>query len=346
MPKPKRQRSSASSAAGSTDSKKPKTTTGDSSAASTQLPTGREGLIDITVKIGSKRKAQRNDPEPSRSKDDVMREAKQDYEQCKLEAAQRNQTSGTSSVNPPPPRTGQPSAEAGAAGAADEDDNASESGSEDSSEIDGDDGMDYTMEYDSSQDEGEQHSEDESDGDDGFPWLEFIGATAKRGDKTIGSCAAQLIRRGRFRENFWQSLEEPNKEVADLAFTLFDRYGRLNPEHYKHEFRKGTGAWGQELDDGDLLFFDYIRVTGSGVAMAIFEGPSKDLGFIAVASPGVLHSDQGEEEDYSTFFVRDMPIALSFWRSLGFRRVGLSGWFAFADKPDHPSRLLDASQEY
>ncbi|KAB5566326.1 hypothetical protein GE09DRAFT_1284130 [Coniochaeta sp. 2T2.1] len=329
MPQPKRQRSSASSAAGSTASKKPKTTTGDSSAASTQLPAGMEGSIDITVKIDSKRKAERNDPAPPRSKDDVMREAKQDYEQCQLEAAQRNQTSGTSPANAPPPRTGQPSTEAGVAGAADE----NESGSEDSSESDGDDGMDYIMEYDNSQDDGEQHSEDESDGDDGFSWLEFIGATAKRGDKTIGSCAAQLIRRGRFRETFWQSLEEPNKEVADLAFTLFDRYGRLNPEHYKHEFRKGTGAWGQELDDGDLLFFDYIRVDREwrrhGVARqmvnAILEktrgkvrhkaGPTKDLGFTAVASPGVLNSDQGEEEDCPTFFAREMPIALSFWRA-------------------------------
>ena len=39
-------------------------------------------------------------------------------------------------------------------------------------------------------------------------------------------------------------------------------------------------------------------------------------------------------------------IAIRFWRSLGFRRVGTSGWFAFTHDPGHPSKLLDASQDW
>ncbi len=35
-----------------------------------------------------------------------------------------------------------------------------------------------------------------------------------------------------------------------------------------------------------------------------------------------------------------------FWRSLGFRRVGSSSWFAFSDNPDHPSRHLDTTDDW
>lgn len=62
------------------------------------------------------------------------------------------------------------------------------------------------------------------------------------------------------RESFWLELEEPSAETSSLAFDLFDRYGRLNPEYYEHEFRKGSGVWGNELNHGDLLLFEELQV--------------------------------------------------------------------------------------
>lgn len=41
-----------------------------------------------------------------------------------------------------------------------------------------------------------------------------------------------------------------------------------------------------------------------------------------------------------------MDISVKLWRSVGFRRVGTSEWFAFTPNPDHPSQRLDASQDY
>lgn len=202
---------------------------------------------------------------------------------------------------------------------------------------------------------------------DPFPWLEIIRAkaiqestgtaSAASGKPSIGSCGTKLIRRGQIRQAFWQNVEEPTQETADLAFTLFDRYGRFNPEYYEHDFRKGTGVWGKELDIGDILVIERIEVIQQwrrrGIAtnlvngiLAKMEGKvAKDRGFFAMVNPGVLLMEQKQTEDYTTFFAREMPISLRFWRSIGFRRVGTTSWFAYTNTPDHPSKLLEPTQD-
>jgi hypothetical protein len=112
--------------------------------------------------------------------------------------------------------------------------------------------------------------DDEFDEFDEFDWLEDLNATVTLTPPTtvpgaalkatIASCSAKFIRRGQMRESFWLSMEEPTAETSDLAFTLFDRYGCLNRQCYEHEFKKGTGVWGKELDYGDILFFERIKV--------------------------------------------------------------------------------------
>lgn len=93
-------------------------------------------------------------------------------------------------------------------------------------------------------------------------------------------------------------MEEPTRETHDLAFDLFDRYGRLNTEFYEHDINKGTGVWGKELDRGDLLLFEEIRVDaahrrrgiGAKLVNAILEKTRKkvsdEVGFFALTSPG------------------------------------------------------------
>ena len=136
---------------------------------------------------------------------------------------------------------------------------------------------------------------------------------------------------------------------------LFDRYGRLDREYYEHDFKKGTGVWGNELDRGDLLLFESLQVgyewrrrgIGRKVVDAVLERTRKKVdestGFYAVVRPGFLLSEFDRSEDFGE---REMKIAQSFWRSLGFRRVGTSSWFAQTDSPDHPSRHLDPAQDW
>lgn len=214
----------------------------------------------------------------------------------------------------------------------------------------------------------------ENESDDEFPWFEEIDglATLKQstdmptiscaGERQVGGCNAKLIRRGMIRESFWLEMEEPTQETSDLAFDLFDRYGRLNPEVYEHDVNKGTGVWGKELDRGDLLLFEYVSVDiahrrrgiGTKLVNAILEKTKKKVservGFFALVRPGFLRSEVSDLESNSDARKEaeedSEKGALAFWHAMGFRRVGTTLWLAWTDSPDHPSRQLEIDQDW
>ncbi|KAF9775824.1 hypothetical protein IL306_006051, partial [Fusarium sp. DS 682] len=186
-----------------------------------------------------------------------------------------------------------------------------------------------------------------------FEWLEQIDTVATKGSTQIATCDAKLIRRSQISSAFWTQMEEPTFETSCLAFDLFDRYGCLNREYYEHSFKKGSGVWGRELDRGDILLFENIRVTlqhrrtglGTQIVKAILDKiRPKTNRFVAFASPGFLH-DEVDEENKDEARQHQM-ISEMFFRSLGFRRVGISCWFAFVDNPNHPSRQLKAEEDW
>ncbi|PSR84017.1 hypothetical protein BD289DRAFT_482998 [Coniella lustricola] len=180
-----------------------------------------------------------------------------------------------------------------------------------------------------------------------FEWLEQIDGRAIEDKKQLAVCSAKLIRRDHIKAGFWEEMEEPTQETSQLAFELFDRYGRLKPKFYEHEFKRGTGVWGSELDDGDILLIEVLcvapekRRTGLGteIVQKILEKVRpKTRRFIALVSPGFLSSEVPEGDDDEK--QHQIAASLQFWRSLGFRRVGTSSWFAFVNDLDHPSHKL------
>jgi GNAT superfamily N-acetyltransferase len=221
-------------------------------------------------------------------------------------------------------------------------------------------------------DEGRHMSEDGSDlGSEydefaGYKWLEQMdGEVALKTSpdselKRIGSCDAKLIRRDGL-TSFYDDMEEPTSGTAELAFDLFDRYGRLRQEFKRHPIKKGSGIWQDEIDRGDLLLFELLSVQkpyrrrglGRRVVNAILEtARRKSLRFFAFVSPGYLNREVDEEvrdlQDEEARIVRERHIknALAFWRSLGFRRVGSSSWLALPSKMDHPCYELSSSDDY
>lgn len=230
---------------------------------------------------------------------------------------------------------------------------------------------------DEDEDEDNYHSEDlseesDDDYDDGLPWYEEIDSlaalepstdvsTVSRGaERGIGGCNAKLIRRGMMRESFWLEMESPAQETHDLAFDLFDRYGRLNPEFYDHDVNKGSGVWGNELDRGDLLLFEMLGVDsayrrrgiGTKLVNAILEKTTKKVservGFFALARPGFLWREIPKDNPAAAREAKQeaMKAALGFWHAMGFRRVGTSPWLAWTNSPDHPSRQLGIAQDW
>ena len=55
-------------------------------------------------------------------------------------------------------------------------------------------------------------------------------------------------------------MEEPSQEISDLAFTLFDLWSHPKSDFKDHPVKKGTGVWGDELDNGELLLVEMLLV--------------------------------------------------------------------------------------
>lgn len=240
-------------------------------------------------------------------------------------------------------------------------------------EISDDEAEDDEAMYDYEDDETTYGSEDDVFAE--FDWLEQIDGTVKSAGKVIAHCDAKLIRRSQIAHGFYEEMEQPSQETSRLAFGLFDRYGRLQSQLREHPIMKGSGIFQDEFDDGDLLLFELIRVDethrrkglASELVTAIIEkARSKSRSFFAVAAPGWLTAEvdrqvrppSGFRDDW-TDEAKDVyekalkvvqnqavDMAISFWRKLGFRRVGSSLWFAFAGDATHGSHKIPSDEDY
>ncbi|KAK5048586.1 hypothetical protein LTR84_005677 [Exophiala bonariae] len=236
---------------------------------------------------------------------------------------------------------------------------------------DDDDKGEMDFEGDYYEDNSEDECRSEYDVDFEFKWLEPIDVKAistSRLDEDgkpmrAGYCNAKLIRRGQMRDDFYGEMEQPSRETSMLAFDLFDRYGRLRSEFKTHPIIKGTGIWGQELDGGDILLIEKVFVKNEhrrqGLGRKMIESlltlaREKTWSFFAFAWPTVLrlhdfsqeYDSLVEEAERDRLEEREHDRAVMFHRSLGFRRVGSTIWFALTPDVDHPSRQLSSMEDF
>ncbi|PIG87055.1 hypothetical protein AARAC_004316 [Aspergillus arachidicola] len=101
-------------------------------------------------------------------------------------------------------------------------------------------------------------------------------------------------------DTFWDDMEAPEHQLAELAFELFDRFDSLKPHFKDHALKRGSGVWGDELRYSDILLIHKLevspshrrRVIGSKLAGAILELASKkSKSFIGITSPGVAEDE-------------------------------------------------------
>lgn len=197
----------------------------------------------------------------------------------------------------------------------------------------------------------------------------------RRGGVPIANIVAQRIDREPIRVDFYTQMEGPTQDTCDLAFDLFDRWGCIKDDFLRHPIKKGTGVWGEELNQGEMLLFEFISVDrdfrrqGVGKKLVqdlwanVWPEPTKAKeGFefagseekpyeFAIVWPTYLNNGDLEQHDLSpealeVYAETSEAEAVSFWRSLGFRRIGTSRWFALAANPAHPSHKLSAQADY
>lgn len=131
-------------------------------------------------------------------------------------------------------------------------------------------------------------------------------------------------------------MEEPTEEMCSLALDMFGRYGRLKEKHKSQPVKKGSGIRGDEFDIGDLLLINAVTVgqkyqrqgLGSKLVKAMIEkARPKCRSFFAIV-----------------FVTEDA--AVRFFRTLGFRGIGPTYWFALAGDANHASHSLAATDDY
>ncbi|KAL2844459.1 hypothetical protein BJX68DRAFT_277791 [Aspergillus pseudodeflectus] len=158
-------------------------------------------------------------------------------------------------------------------------------------------------------------------------WVENLCAECTRDGVLVGNVLARLIWRG--------------ADTSDIALKIFNRYGI------------GSGVWQTELDNGPLATIEYVHMlelllakaqgyiaaqTQTDPFLALFQTPQSKLdcssSLHVLTLPGQPHREQHRINSEAH------DAAVSFFRSCGFRRLGMSGCFAYPFQPNHPSRTL------
>jgi hypothetical protein len=69
---------------------------------------------------------------------------------------------------------------------------------------------------------------------DCFPWVNNFLAKVTQNDQLVACVLARLIQRGTVRRSFWEHMDDLCRDTSNIAFELFDRYGRLKQNLKDH----------------------------------------------------------------------------------------------------------------
>lgn len=239
----------------------------------------------------------------------------------------------------------------------DEEEEYETNGAEEDDETDG-------AEEDDADSEGEDDDAVAEDGGDHLEIAQLVqikgriklqGTDSPNGTR-IASLKGTLIRRCNIR-SFYDEMEGADNDTADVAFDVFDRYGRLKQDLKTHGNRMGSGIWQDEFDKGDILVLRNFHVEeayrrqslGRKFVRTMLEKVRQiSKCFLTVVAPDqVITRPEGmTDEQFESIVARDFAITTSFTRSFGFRRLGSSGWFALSSDASHPCHNLAASDDF
>lgn len=180
--------------------------------------------------------------------------------------------------------------------------------------------------------------------------------------RTAGNASARYIDRSRLKKmkvrSLYKAVETFNGGESDgrnYALDLFYENGQLMDKH------KTVGPWGNELSSGAVLILGLIMIDRSsrrqGIArlmlQALIEKAKKAKGGceFMVVYPGTVPRDVRQEiesrsaEEQEVVMKKAYDNAVGFYRSVGFRRIGLSGWLGLALDEKHPARQIAAGED-
>ncbi|KAG6864944.1 hypothetical protein C0991_006173 [Blastosporella zonata] len=159
---------------------------------------------------------------------------------------------------------------------------------------------------------------------------------------TVASLSAIQIHRRFVQDSFLEIMDAHSSELHEFSCTLFDKFGRVRPWLLEPGRRQGTGCWGNELNDGQIIYVSEVSVN-EGIR-------GKGLGSLMLKK--LVESQYVNDRD--TLMCWPSPVGVSdktewknlkekqvaFFRKNGFRRVGRTKFFAYSPDPAHPSHTI------
>ncbi|KAK0461730.1 ankyrin repeat family protein [Desarmillaria tabescens] len=144
---------------------------------------------------------------------------------------------------------------------------------------------------------------------------------------SVGSLYALHIFRSRCSNRFLEAMDMESEEMYAFGTTLFDKFGRIKPHIVSKGYRSGTGCWGEELSEGQIIYITHIDVSEK----------YQRQGVGSLLLDKLFNSEHVQDKD----FVMCWPFPISREKSddSGLR-VGKTKFFGYSPLPHHPSRLV------
>ncbi|KAI9693709.1 MAG: hypothetical protein M1822_002980 [Bathelium mastoideum] len=183
----------------------------------------------------------------------------------------------------------------------------------------------------------------------------------------IAQCHSLFIERPWLQRDFQARMKRHAIDAASLASSLFDEAGNLKLEIAEHGLKSGSRLWNHELSNGDILVLGKVEVSRNlpckDIASMLVDRTLQEVSslrrrpFFAFAStsqiPEVVHDQHMDVVDAEGRAIKNtnetspnVKELEAFWRAQGFRRVGISPWFAWSSDPDHPARHSSALADF
>ncbi|EFW19373.1 conserved hypothetical protein [Coccidioides posadasii str. Silveira] len=95
---------------------------------------------------------------------------------------------------------------------------------------------------------------------------------------------------------FRHNMEEPEHEMAELAFELFDQFGCFQSQSKKHPVKRGSGVWSDGPNNKNTVLIEELTISpthqqqgiGPRLPCAVQELASEKSGnFVGISWPGV-----------------------------------------------------------
>ncbi|KIM47235.1 hypothetical protein M413DRAFT_440719 [Hebeloma cylindrosporum] len=168
---------------------------------------------------------------------------------------------------------------------------------------------------------------------------------------TLGELAyavcLQINSRAQFKNagDFLEVMDEDSQETQCFSMALFDKYSNIRPWLVDGGSKSGSGCWGTELSEGDMLYIvdltvkDEYRSRGVGSYLLQKILASYCVGH-AFCWPTPIASNKPKAE-----WAQEQADITAFYRKNGFRRVGLTSFLAYSPDSFHPSRNLPIASD-